>query len=149
MARGSPASADSARRAPPAGIGKRSADGGGGLARVLKKIGGILAGQYQSAKRIVRAPLARPWARPGLILRPSGERCRWRKERRGAHERDRHNRAHGDGTDSLLLDAGATAALLGCGRRKLFSMLAAGEIPAPIRFGKRLTWRRSELRRLD
>jgi predicted DNA-binding transcriptional regulator AlpA len=49
------------------------------------------------------------------------------------------------GATPLLLDAGATAALLGCGRRKLFSMLAAGEIPAPIRFGKRLTWRRSEL----
>jgi predicted DNA-binding transcriptional regulator AlpA len=53
--------------------------------------------------------------------------------------------ATGPAVAPLLLDATGAAALLGCGRRKLFALLAGGEVPAPVRFGKRLTWRRAEL----
>jgi len=45
----------------------------------------------------------------------------------------------------LLVDARAAARMLGVGKTKLYSMLSAGQVPAPIRLGRAVRWRASEL----
>ncbi|MCP4712796.1 MAG: helix-turn-helix domain-containing protein [Planctomycetes bacterium] len=47
--------------------------------------------------------------------------------------------------EPLLLSATETAELLGVGRSHLYSLHSAGRLPLPVRLGRRVLWRRSEL----
>ncbi|MHC4947205.1 MAG: helix-turn-helix transcriptional regulator [Planctomycetota bacterium] len=49
--------------------------------------------------------------------------------------------------DSLLLDVRAVARLLGLGERTIWRMAGSGEMPAPLRFGRRRLWHRPTLER--
>ncbi len=47
----------------------------------------------------------------------------------------------------LLLNAIEAAALLGIGRSHLYGLHASGQLPMPVKLGRRSLWRRDELER--
>ncbi len=47
--------------------------------------------------------------------------------------------------EPLALDVRGVAALLGVSARHVWSMNASARMPAPVRLGKRVLWRRDEL----
>jgi excisionase family DNA binding protein len=51
-------------------------------------------------------------------------------------------------SDSLLVNAKEAASLLGVGRSLLYQMHSSGRLgPSPVRLGRTVRWRRSELKR--
>ena len=50
-----------------------------------------------------------------------------------------------DRAASVLLDVRAVAALLDCSRRHIYRLADAGRMPAPVRIGALVRWRRSDL----
>lgn len=49
-------------------------------------------------------------------------------------------------TESILIDAKAAAVLCGVGRTTWLTLASAGKTPAPVRLGRRVLWRRDELK---
>lgn len=48
--------------------------------------------------------------------------------------------------DTMLLSAVEAAASIGISRSLFYELHAEGKVPAPIRLGKRVLWRKDELR---
>lgn len=46
---------------------------------------------------------------------------------------------------AALLDVRAVAALLDCSARQVFRLSEAGQMPAPVRIGRLVRWRRAEI----
>jgi len=46
---------------------------------------------------------------------------------------------------SLLLSASAAAHAIGISRSQFWKLHASGRVPAPVRIGRRVLWRRSDL----
>lgn len=44
-----------------------------------------------------------------------------------------------------LLDVGAVAAMLGCGRRHVYRLADSGRMPRPVKLGVLVRWRRAEV----
>ena len=44
-----------------------------------------------------------------------------------------------------LLDVGAVARMLGCSRRHIYRLAGAGKMPAPVKLGQLVRWRRAAL----
>ena len=49
-------------------------------------------------------------------------------------------------TESIMGDARDAAKLCGIGRTSWLSLAASGKTPAPVRLGRRVLWRRDELK---
>ncbi len=47
--------------------------------------------------------------------------------------------------EAALLDVRAVAALLGCSARHVYRLADAGRMPAPVRVGALVRWRRTDL----
>jgi excisionase family DNA binding protein len=47
--------------------------------------------------------------------------------------------------ESALLDVKSVASLLNCSERHVYRLCDAGRLPAPVRLGALVRWRRSEL----
>jgi excisionase family DNA binding protein len=47
--------------------------------------------------------------------------------------------------EAALLDVKAVAALLGCSTRHVYRLTDAGRMPAPVRLGALIRWRRAEI----
>lgn len=47
--------------------------------------------------------------------------------------------------DSPVLDVRAVALLLGCSARHVFRLSGEGKMPPPVRIGRLIRWRRSDL----
>ena len=47
--------------------------------------------------------------------------------------------------EAALLDVKAVAALLGCSSRHVYRLTDAGRMPAPVRLGALIRWRRAEI----
>jgi excisionase family DNA binding protein len=47
--------------------------------------------------------------------------------------------------EAALLDVKAVAALLGCSARHVYRLTDAGRMPAPVRLGALIRWRRAEI----
>lgn len=50
-----------------------------------------------------------------------------------------------DSTAPALLDVAAVARLLGCSERHVYRLADAGRIPAPVRLGALVRWRRQAI----
>jgi excisionase family DNA binding protein len=50
-----------------------------------------------------------------------------------------------DAPAAALLDVQAVAALLDCSARHVYRMADAGQLPAPVRLGSLVRWRRAEV----
>lgn len=47
--------------------------------------------------------------------------------------------------EAALIDVKAVAALLGCSTRHIYRLTDAGRMPAPVRLGALIRWRRAEI----
>lgn len=56
-----------------------------------------------------------------------------------------HDTAHGTTVDPMLLSVVQVAAMLGVSRAHIWRLHTAGHLPAPLRLGRAVRWRRSEL----